>query len=246
MLSLTVFLAYLTDVTPSNSDTVPEVAIFVFLHLSLGALGVVCNILLLWRHFHRAHHHQQHAHGRRRMREEVWLTEEPQDRGNSGENSVKMTSVWTTDVDETVEEEGDLYPLQEGSGRRFFHRSLPSSWSRERTLYPPPFSSAGSCGFSDIARDRYFAYERGRDSDRKQFDTGNRNSNSQNSNTHMDSRSTGRRASSPSDRPCDSGLCRSKREGVRKLLDRHSGNICFWLFLSGSLLVSGTFFLRNC
>ncbi|XP_046578144.1 neuronal acetylcholine receptor subunit beta-4-like [Haliotis rubra] len=51
MLSLTVFLSYIGDITPNNSDSIPMIALFVVLHLALGALSIICNILILNIHF---------------------------------------------------------------------------------------------------------------------------------------------------------------------------------------------------
>ncbi|XP_046361693.2 neuronal acetylcholine receptor subunit beta-4-like [Haliotis rufescens] len=47
MLSLTVFLSYIGDITPNNSESIPIIALFVVLHLALGALSIICNILIL-------------------------------------------------------------------------------------------------------------------------------------------------------------------------------------------------------
>ncbi|XP_046578102.1 neuronal acetylcholine receptor subunit beta-4-like [Haliotis rubra] len=51
MLSLTVFLSYIGDITPNNSESIPIIALFVVLHLALGALSIICNILILNIHY---------------------------------------------------------------------------------------------------------------------------------------------------------------------------------------------------
>ncbi|XP_067679584.1 neuronal acetylcholine receptor subunit beta-4-like [Haliotis asinina] len=51
MLSLTVFLSYIGDITPNNSESIPIIALFVVLHLALGAFSIICNILILNIHY---------------------------------------------------------------------------------------------------------------------------------------------------------------------------------------------------
>ncbi|XP_067679583.1 neuronal acetylcholine receptor subunit alpha-7-like [Haliotis asinina] len=60
MLSLTVFLSYIGDITPNNSESIPMIALFVVLHLALGAFSIICNIFILNIHY-KAINETQHS-----------------------------------------------------------------------------------------------------------------------------------------------------------------------------------------
>ncbi|XP_070195183.1 neuronal acetylcholine receptor subunit alpha-2-like [Littorina saxatilis] len=138
MLSLTVFLAYLTDITPPNSDTVPEVAIFVFLHLTLGACGVVCNILLLKLHFYRI---QQSQRRRRKLTERLWTSSVEEKENPHRKNT--MESFWSSDLDEDVEDEKEeevaAKKVEEEEGER------PQGAENEASVRGPSFISGRFC-----------------------------------------------------------------------------------------------------
>ncbi|KAK7100584.1 hypothetical protein V1264_023508 [Littorina saxatilis] len=134
MLSLAVFLAYLTDITPSNSDTVPEVAIFVFLHLTLGACGVVCNILLLKLHFYRI---QQSQMRRRKLTERLWTSSVEEAENPHMKNT--METFWSSDLDEDVDDEKEeevvAKKVEEEEGER------PQGAENEASVRGPSFIS---------------------------------------------------------------------------------------------------------
>nr|KAG5709554.1 hypothetical protein BaRGS_001604 [Batillaria attramentaria] len=204
MLSLTVFLAYLSDITPSNSDTVPSIALFVFLHLTLGACGVVCNMLLLRFHFNRMQSEQQSTY--LKMMEKLLSTSSEEGSGSPStaerQKQTTDTDSWTSYIDE------DLSPfpyafhysfIRRGHGRRgtSLKSKIFSSMSggdvpdNSRTLHRQLSSRGGrrARGFVDVTNDRYYTFEvDDADCRSKRQNESNINSNNNSNNNSPDGR----------------------------------------------------------
>ena len=244
MLSLTVFLAYLTDITPSNSDTVPEVAIFVFLHLTLGACGVVGNILLLKLHFNRLQRSQKRV---RKMTERLWTASTEEQEGPAAADHRKNTtlSLWTSSLDENVDEEKEESSSprkgRKCGGSNILQSRILSPDSTvsdpDRVFYPRRGSGSSSRKFSDVTRDHYFSLETSGAARRIKVHPEHNNNHEKEAGA--DRGVLGRPSGSHDLQPC------RDTPAVASCLMEHLGNTCFVLFLFLSVLVSGVFFLKN-
>ncbi|KAL8598538.1 hypothetical protein ACOMHN_051326 [Nucella lapillus] len=236
MLSLTVFLAYLTDITPSNSDTIPEIAIFVFLHLALAALGVICNILLLKLHFH---HLRQAAKHRHKMTQKLWTSSvEEQDDPDGVTRHRKNTTqtFWKSGIDEN-DDVKTQFPEKSSTHRHFFSQNSLTP-NHDYDFHPQQTGSPRHV-FHDVMKDRYITFEKDDGSGRPTTRFAENSDSFQRTGSHLS------KSGWCADHSDFRTNCKNTVLGKCAVIARHLDSICFAFFLLSSLLVSSLFFIRN-